>query len=105
MPALQFEYEVLMEDGTKYQVVTDQRDIAAWEVQEFAVPFREVGERINLFLRYTAWHALKERRGEIDLSWKDFSKQCVEVADLSALGDDEPAGQVDPTTQDQSAGA
>jgi hypothetical protein len=84
MPSLTFDLNVEMEDGSTYQVVADQRDMAKWEVQPFGSSFQNAlnGERQLLFTRWVAWSA-SVRRGLTELSWDDFDNKCVEVTPVS----------------------
>lgn len=85
---------VEMEDGTAYDVVIDQRDIAKWELQ----PFYD-DDRTTLRQRYAAFAALV--RGKvIELSWPKFNDACVEVIDGRGKAED-----VDPTQPDPSGEA
>lgn len=85
MPRIDTEYDVYMDDGTELLVRPDQRDYAAWEVQEFAV----VG-RWQLQARFIAWSALR-RRGDYKQPFDRFNNvDCVEVA---VHGDDEADGE------------
>ncbi|MBQ1042366.1 hypothetical protein KBX03_07590 [Micromonospora sp. C72] len=85
-----------MEDGTTYDVVADQRDIAKWEVQDFGRPFRaSLDECPHMLFRWLAWSALT-RRSEIDLSWTDFDAKCVEAGDIPDEESELPADAGDP---------
>lgn len=95
MPSMLIELRVEMEDGTTYDVVADQRDVAKWEVQDFGCSIREWDSRMNLAYRFLAWSALK-RRGLIDLTWDQFDAQCIEAADLPDEESAVPADAEDP---------
>ncbi|MEU5965953.1 hypothetical protein ABZ777_32510 [Micromonospora parva] len=94
--ATTFELRVEMEDGTTYDVVADQRDVARFEVQDFGCSSSVLMSRISTAYRFMAWSALT-RRGEITLKWAEFDATCVEVIDMP---DDEesasPADAEDP---------
>lgn len=95
MASILVEIRAEMEDGTTYDVVADQRDIARWEVQDFGTPFAEIHARIHLGLRWLAWSALTRRSmlPEVDgkpMSWMQFDAVCVEARD-QADDDEEPA--------------
>lgn len=83
---------VEMEDGSEYDVVIDQRDVAKWELQSFYDD-----DRTTLRQRYVAYAA--SVRGKLtDLSWPKFNDACVEVIDGRGKAED-----VDPTQPDQPA--
>lgn len=89
MPTILYELRAEMEDGTTYDVVADQRDLAKWEVQDFGCPFTEMENRAMLASRWLAWSALS-RRGLIDLKWPDFDAQCVEVGSIPEPNEADP---------------
>ncbi len=97
MPAVQFHIEVEMEGAETYTLVADQRDLAKYEVQDFYDPL--VGRR-HTSMRFLAWSA-SVRQGRTKLPWEKFNEQCIEARDPK---EDEPE-ELDPTNQDQSAGA
>ena len=75
MPSQLFEMLVRMDDGGEHDVVADQRDLAKWEVQDFA------GDRPVLQVRFLAWSALS-RQGVYRQPWDRFNNvDCVEVVD------------------------
>lgn len=80
MPSMLIELRAEMEDGTTYDVVADQRDVAKWEIQDFGCPFSDIDSRSMLALRWLAWSALT-RRGLIELKWDEFDAQCIEAGD------------------------
>lgn len=95
MARFQLELHVEMEDGSTFDVVADQRDIARWEVQDFGCPFADAVERqLLMAFRYFAWSAAS-RRGllpEVDgkpMTWEQFDVLCVEASD--PIDDDEDA--------------
>lgn len=75
-------------DGESFDVVTDQRDAAAFELQEF---YRR--DRPLLMQRFMAYRAAV-RTGKTSLSWAKFDAACIEVTAA-----DSPAAEaaVDPT--------
>lgn len=84
MPRFEQTIAVEMEDGTSYEVVADQRDLARYEVQDFYNPSRLI--TAVRFLAYSA--SLRARKTE--LAWPKFNAACVSAGDP----DGEP---VDPT--------
>ncbi|MEV0156876.1 hypothetical protein AB0H57_24535 [Micromonospora sp. NPDC050686] len=80
MARIQVELRVEMEDGTTYDVVADQRDVARWEIQDFGCPFSDIDSRPMLALRWLAWSVLT-RRGEITMTWPEFDAVCLEAGD------------------------
>jgi hypothetical protein len=76
---------VELEDGTTWDVVTDQRDLAAFELQAFYAPGRDATRQ-----RYMAYSA-SVRNKQTELSWPKFDAACVEVV---LAGE---AEEVDPT--------
>lgn len=85
MAVLRSEWIVEFADGTEHRVVSDQRDMARWEVQDFAGPGRPF-----LQSRFVAWSALR-RQGAYAKSFDVFNEQdCVETrVDLPDPPDDE----------------
>lgn len=80
--------EIVMEDDTTLEAMTDQRDAAAFERSD---SFTENG--IHTRIRYMGWNSLK-RTGQTKLSWGEFDKKCVDAW----IAKDE---DVDPTETDQ----
>ncbi|RKN38451.1 hypothetical protein [Micromonospora endolithica] len=95
MAQLLFDLRAEMEDGTTYDVVADQRDIAKWEVQDFGTAFADIGSRQHMAYRWLAWSALT-RRGLVDLEWPEFDALCVEATDRPEEEADVPADAEDP---------
>lgn len=93
--ATTFELRVEMEDGTTYDVVADQRDVAKFEVQDFGCSSNVLMSRISTAYRFMAWSALT-RRGETKLKWPEFDRQCVEVIDMPDEESAVPADAEDP---------
>jgi hypothetical protein len=97
MSAMSWSHDVVMEDGTKYTVTIDQRDIAAWERQPFGCSFAHANDRALVgFSRFVAWSALR-RQGMIDkkMGWATFDDICLEVTDVQTPK--EAAEMPDPT--------
>ncbi|MGK5737275.1 hypothetical protein [Micromonospora sp. URMC 103] len=84
-----------MEDGTTFDVVADQRDVAKFEIQDFGCSATELSSRFATAYRFMAWSALS-RRGETKLKWSDFDAQCVEVVDMPDEESAVPADAEDP---------
>jgi hypothetical protein len=81
-----------MEDGTNHEVVADQRDMAAWEGQDF-----HSDKAYTVRVRFLAYNALR-RTKVFKSTWQRFNDECVEVrVNTETAGDD-----VDPTNQDLS---
>jgi hypothetical protein len=80
MSKLLFEFDVEMDDGEKFQVVADQRDVAKFEVQPFGFPFNESAEQhLGMgTMRFLAWSAAY-RQQLTKLEWLAFDAQCVEA--------------------------
>lgn len=90
---------VELEDGATWDVVVDQRDIAAWEMQDFYDD-----ERTTVRMRYTAFNA-SSRTAKTNLSWPKFNAACVSV---TFNGSDSEADEADaevPPTQPDPSGA
>lgn len=99
MPALTFEYAVEMDDGTKHRITVDQRDLAAFEEQEFGCSYTiALTTKLFTMMRFVAWHALTRTKA-IKMDWQSFKRDCVEVVDADGLI------EVDPTKSDQPEGA
>lgn len=75
----QITYKVTMEDGTDYEVVSDQRDIAKWEVQPFGTSWSEAPTRLFTYSRFRAWNASRRAKKTAE-TWDDWNELCVEVA-------------------------
>lgn len=101
MPSIKYRLKAEFEDGTELVVTADQRDVAAWEMQEFGTSGTELGTRAYSAFRWLAWHALRRQELiENKLTWSKFSRECVEVG----FQPDE-ASSVDPTQPDRPAEA
>lgn len=97
MAVMIFELEIELEDGKRYTVVADQRDVARWEVQPFGFPIVKFAEQASMTLfRFLGWSA-SVRQGHTDLSWDDFNAKCVEVMPPDdEEGEGAPADAEDP---------
>ncbi len=91
---------VEMEDGRTFEIVVDQRDVAAFELEPFGSPFTQVAPRVMTFMRWTAWHALVRTKALSPrvYTWPEFNVECVEVRDP----EEAVSSEVDPTTPDTS---
>jgi hypothetical protein len=76
-------------------VVTDQRDVAAWEIQPFGCPVGIARSRMFTFLRFICWHALK-RQGALEWSWEKFDKRCALVQSVEVERAEGAEGPADP---------
>lgn len=65
-------------DGTTWEVDTDQRDQARYELQEFYAPGRPL--TAQRFMAYVA----SARKGLTSLSWPKFDAACLEVVGVEA---------------------
>lgn len=105
---LNFELIVTLDDAEPFSVVTDQRDVAKFEIQDFGYPIDQLDDRPKMqFFRYIGWSA-SARRGLTDLSWEDFDAACAEVMPVddeedAAAADAEDPGQPDPSGTPTSA--
>jgi hypothetical protein len=95
-----FNYRVTIEGQDSFEIVADQRDIAAFELQPFGCAFYEVGSRPFTFARFISFRAAK-RNGKYTGTWDEFCDQCVSVESL----DEEDAPQPDPGSPAVSAGS
>ena len=82
---------VELDDGTTWEVDTDQRDNARFELQDFYAP-----HRVLLRQRFMAYVA-SCRAGKTSLPWPKFDAACIEV-----VGVDTDEVGLDPTPPDQS---
>lgn len=98
MSATIFRYRATL-DGATWEVEADQRDLAAFELEPFGVPFYALGTRPFTAARWMAWHA-GVRAKLTPLSWDEFCTACVEVEDITPEDVTEP----DPTRTVASAG-
>lgn len=91
MKALQTRFEVLMDDGTdSFEVLTDQRDYAAYEGSE---EYQEDGSRQATKLRYLCWSAMR-RSGKTKATWQKFNEGlCIQVALLGMTGQEDREGE------------
>lgn len=74
----QTKYKVTMEDGSTYEVVSDQRDVAKWEVQPFGTPWSEAATRLFTYSRFRAWSAARRAKKYVG-TWEEFGEECVAV--------------------------
>jgi hypothetical protein len=87
MPSIDLHMTVRMDGGAEHDVHADQRDLAKWEVQDFAAE-----GRTHLQSRFLAWSALT-RAGEYRQPFERFNNvDCIEVVD----GDEESEGEQGP---------
>lgn len=92
MASIRFPLTVELEDGKTWDVVADQRDAAAWEVQSFGCSTALAGTKGMAFGRFLAWSASK-RQDLTKLDWAKFDRQCIEVTDQKV---EEPPDAADP---------
>lgn len=98
--SIKLKYHVYMEDGTEYDVIVHQREIARFEAQPFGVSFaKALEEGVFTLMRWTAWKVLWDRR-DYKGSWDVFDQECLEVTDFMPDG---PEIGVDPTRSEASA--
>lgn len=85
-------YRVYLEDGTEFEVDTDERDWAAMEARDFP------RGALLTAVRFNVWNAAK-RAGLTRRSWEQFNTiDCVRVEDVS----DDAAGAEDDQEGQQS---
>ncbi|HYH31092.1 MAG TPA: hypothetical protein VD903_11955 [Pseudonocardia sp.] len=91
MTAVKGKFSARFEDGTVLSdIESDQRDLAAFELQPFGAPFHEMHKVIFTSMRWLAWHAAK-RAGLTKLAWEKWDATCVEVTDLESEVPDDAA--------------
>lgn len=96
MPSLRFELHIELDSGEEYDVVSDQRDIARWEVQDFGWPIVKIEDQASMqFFRFIGWSAAL-RQGLTTLPWSKFDEVLVEAMPV----DDEEDGQGAPDDAD-----
>jgi len=79
MATMLFELDVEMEDGEKYVIVADQRDVARWEVQPFGWPVSKIEDKAGMsFFRFLAWSA-SVRQQKTKEPYETWSDRCIEV--------------------------
>lgn len=94
-------YHVVMEGGATWDVVADQRDYAAWEIQPFGCSVAEAFQRVFTYSRFLAWNA--GRRAKLhQLTWDKFGQECVAV---ERVDDADEEGREDPGQSAASAGS
>lgn len=76
-----FDLRVIMDGQPPVVIEMDQRDQAAFELEEFGVPYFRAADRYATYLRWTAWHAMV-RLGKTKLSWAKWTKECKFVAEV-----------------------
>ena len=89
-----FELQVIMESEEPFIVTSDQRDTAAFELEDFGVPYAQIRERPDTFMRWIAWHALS-RTGQTKLTWHKWTSQAIAVIDAPVTG---PVQEADEDT-------
>ena len=96
MATMLFELAVEMEDGEKYTLVADQRDVAKWEVQSFGWPVSQIEAKAGVgFFRFLAWSASVRQQKTTD-EWDAWTKRCVEVTPVEDGESTIPADAGDP---------
>jgi hypothetical protein len=78
---LRFELQCELDDGSTWVVVTDQRDMARWEVQPFGGPSTRIEEKAMVAMRFLAWSASTRQR-LTTLPWEEFDAELVEAFPL-----------------------
>lgn len=86
-----FELHVVMADGEEFDVVADQRDIAAFECESFGVPYSIIEARIFTAIRYLAWRAGKRSKLHSVQTWTEWTDACLHVADTGREDGQEPS--------------
>lgn len=75
-----FDLDAEMEDGATFQVVADQRDVAAFECEPFGCAYLLVAQtRPFTFIRYLAWRAGLRRKLHRYATWHEFDDACARV--------------------------
>lgn len=94
MPKIQYNFSVEMQDGTTYDAVADQRDVARFEIQPFGTSAADMATKLFTSMRFLAWSAL-DRKGSLPegMSWDKFERECVEVLDTPGADDAPKAGK------------
>ena len=93
MPSLTFSLAVELEDGLKYSVTADQRDIVRWERHPKGGPL----SASHTCQRFLAWSA-SQRTGLTSATWDAWDKTCVEAVEEAGAPDDaEDPGQPAPS--------
>lgn len=90
MADLGFIVTVQPDEGEKFTVTTDQRDVAAWELEPFGGMVAEYPRKLFTFCRYIAWHQQKRTGKTRDnfQKWSDKIKWC----DIEELEPEDGAG-------------
>jgi hypothetical protein len=93
MTSMVFHYSVELEDGRKFDTVSDQRDVAKWELEPFGCAFMTgLQERTVSLSRYLAWSSSK-RDGQHKLTWAAW---CDKAKEVTATGSADEVEPVDP---------
>jgi hypothetical protein len=81
-------YKVTMDDGTGYEVVADQRDVAKWEIMPFGTSWEMASTRLFTYSRFCAWNASRRAKRTTE-TWDDWNEQCklVEGVDEETMPD------------------
>lgn len=92
----QIKLDVELDSGETYQVVADQRDLAALEAQD------DIADTMFTRARYLAWSAAKRTKRYAG-TWESWNTlDCAEV--VSADDEAEEGEGLDPGRKGQSAG-
>lgn len=92
-----FAHKVILEGGRELVAYSDQRDIAAWEMEPFGCGFFEIPKKAFSFARYVAWRGSRRAKDHA-YTWAEWGEQCISVEELE---DEAPA---DPGNPAASAG-
>lgn len=85
-------YKVTMEDGSGWEAVSDQRDIAKWECMPFGTSWSEATSKLFTFSRFRAWNASRRAKQYVG-TWEEFCETCVEVEAVEEEEDASDPGQ------------
>ena len=85
-------YKVTMEDGSGWETVSDQRDIARWEREPFGTSWSDAVSKLFTYSRYRAWRGSR-RAKQYAGTWEEWEEACVHVEAAEEEEDASDPGQ------------
>lgn len=98
-----YEIKVLPDEDKPYRVVSNMRDVLAWERQKPGRAAQQLSDNVHLADLYWIAHRAAKRQGLYGGTLKEFEDSCdVVILGQAPMGDDDEAGDgADPTQQDR----
>lgn len=97
-----YKFKVSPDDDKSYTVVSNNRDVLAWERQKPTRAAQQLSENVHLADLYWIAHRAAKRQGLYGGTLKDFEETCdVDVLGPADDDEDEAGDGSDPTQSDR----